>query len=305
MPDLPRRLGTVGLSIHLTYPGFQGDPTHSETGLVDMMTRYYLPGLGRFTTRDVVMGDPLDPASLNQFGYGVNAPITFTDPTGMCPVDRDCPPPASFTRREREAWYGYQAEHPPTYYPDPIPIPPPAPGCHARCGFTAPSFEAPEVSLDPACPAGCAGGWTGFLYQLVSTGATCASFDFNACVSGGSGLGIRAIEDTVGGGECVYSPVGDITTCTGVTRTWVTPVGPGFTVGHTVTYDDGFQVTSDIQRHEINHSAQSDALGPAYVPAYLAALGVSFGISGENDCNAFEMLAGSEEGGYAPCDPGF
>lgn len=48
-----------------------------------MTTRQYLPSLGRFTTRDVLGGDPANPPSLNQWVYGVGSPITFTDPTGL------------------------------------------------------------------------------------------------------------------------------------------------------------------------------------------------------------------------------
>ena len=49
--------------------GFQGDPTDPDTGLVDMLTRNYLPSIGRFTTGDVLLGELAGPASLNQFGY--------------------------------------------------------------------------------------------------------------------------------------------------------------------------------------------------------------------------------------------
>ena len=48
-----------------------------------MLTRNYLPMLGRFTSRDVLAGDPNDPPSLNQFVYATGSPVTFSDPTGM------------------------------------------------------------------------------------------------------------------------------------------------------------------------------------------------------------------------------
>jgi hypothetical protein len=48
-----------------------------------MLTRYYEPTLGRFDTRDLLFGDPADPTSLNLSVYAGNAPVTFTDPTGM------------------------------------------------------------------------------------------------------------------------------------------------------------------------------------------------------------------------------
>ncbi len=66
-----------------TWFGFQSDPTDPDTGQVDMGTRWYEGGLGRFITRDSLFGDLNDPESLNQFGYGQGAPVTYFDPTGM------------------------------------------------------------------------------------------------------------------------------------------------------------------------------------------------------------------------------
>ncbi len=66
-----------------TWFGFQSDPTDPATGQVDMGTRWYEGGLGRFTSRDVLFGDLNDPESLNQFAYAIGAPATFVDPTGM------------------------------------------------------------------------------------------------------------------------------------------------------------------------------------------------------------------------------
>jgi RHS repeat-associated protein len=63
--------------------GFQGQLTDALTGQVDMLTRYYEPTLGQFTKRDVLFGEPTAPTSLNQFVYGADSPVTFTDPTGM------------------------------------------------------------------------------------------------------------------------------------------------------------------------------------------------------------------------------
>jgi RHS repeat-associated protein len=63
--------------------GFQGQLTDALTGQVDMLTRNYEPTLGRFTKPDVLFGEATDPTSLNQFVYGADSPVTFTDPTGM------------------------------------------------------------------------------------------------------------------------------------------------------------------------------------------------------------------------------
>jgi len=81
------KLGATGTG---SWFGFQGDPTDPDTRQVDMMTRWYEPSLGRFTSRDVLTGDPMDPGSLNQFTYTGGNPVTFTDPTGMCDAS-DCP----------------------------------------------------------------------------------------------------------------------------------------------------------------------------------------------------------------------
>ena len=63
--------------------GFQSDLTDPTTKLVDMGTRYYQPTTGRFTSRDVVSGDPSSPMSLNRFAYAQMSPISNVDPTGM------------------------------------------------------------------------------------------------------------------------------------------------------------------------------------------------------------------------------
>ncbi|MEX0754967.1 MAG: RHS repeat-associated core domain-containing protein [Actinomycetota bacterium] len=63
--------------------GFQGDLTDEDTDLVDMLSRYYIPELGRFSTRDAIFGDVTNPISLNQFGYAHANPASNSDPTGM------------------------------------------------------------------------------------------------------------------------------------------------------------------------------------------------------------------------------
>lgn len=82
--------------------GFQGDWTDENSELVDMLSRYYLPELGRFTTPDLLFGDVGDPMSLNQFGYVKGNPVSLSDPTGMVcsgpdPTANNCgtwePPP--------------------------------------------------------------------------------------------------------------------------------------------------------------------------------------------------------------------
>jgi RHS repeat-associated protein len=80
-------LGTTGTQ---GWFGYQSDPTDPVTKQVDMGTRWYSPGMGRFSSRDVLEGDPAAPMTLNRFVYGQMNPVTLSDPTGMCPRDR-CP----------------------------------------------------------------------------------------------------------------------------------------------------------------------------------------------------------------------
>jgi RHS repeat-associated protein len=86
-PLLSGTLPASGLGL-----GFQGQLTDPDSTTVDMTTRQYLPSLGRFTTRDVLQGDPADPTSLNQFVYASGNPVTMWDPAGLdeCAAHRDC-----------------------------------------------------------------------------------------------------------------------------------------------------------------------------------------------------------------------
>jgi RHS repeat-associated protein len=74
------RLASSGQTSFL---GYQGDMTDPDTKQVDMGTRWYVSGLGRFSSRDVVLGSPSSPTTMNQHVYGGMNPITMWDPTGM------------------------------------------------------------------------------------------------------------------------------------------------------------------------------------------------------------------------------
>jgi RHS repeat-associated protein len=75
-----KSLATTGQTSFL---GYQSDMTDPDTKQVDMGTRWYAAGLGRFTARDVIFGDLISPMTLNQHVYGGLNPITMWDPTGM------------------------------------------------------------------------------------------------------------------------------------------------------------------------------------------------------------------------------
>lgn len=64
------------------FTGEQLDPT----GLVNLRTRIYDPGVGRFLQRDANPGSPANPLSLNRFAYGRDNPINLVDPDGTDPL---------------------------------------------------------------------------------------------------------------------------------------------------------------------------------------------------------------------------
>jgi len=63
--------------------GFTGEFT-DPSGMVYLRARYYMPGDGRFITRDTWMGDYNSPLSLNRWNYTFSNPINYSDPSGYC-----------------------------------------------------------------------------------------------------------------------------------------------------------------------------------------------------------------------------
>jgi len=55
-------------------------------GIMDYKARFYSPALGRFVQPDSIIPNPANPQNFNRFGYVLNNPIVFTDPTGHNPV---------------------------------------------------------------------------------------------------------------------------------------------------------------------------------------------------------------------------
>lgn len=64
--------------------GFTGEFT-DPSGMVYLRARYYMPGYGRFLTRDTWTGDYNSPLSLNRWNYTHSNPINYTDPSGHDP----------------------------------------------------------------------------------------------------------------------------------------------------------------------------------------------------------------------------
>ena len=66
-----------------TTRGFTGQEELSVSGLVHLNGRVYDPTLGRMTSADPTVPDPLDPQAWNRYSYVGNDPLTFTDPSGF------------------------------------------------------------------------------------------------------------------------------------------------------------------------------------------------------------------------------
>lgn len=61
------------------YAGYYYD---SETSNYYLLSRYYNPSIGRFTSEDSYRGDYNDPLSLNRYVYVTNNPLIYIDPEG-------------------------------------------------------------------------------------------------------------------------------------------------------------------------------------------------------------------------------
>jgi RHS repeat-associated protein len=56
----------------------------ASVALVHLNGRVYDPYIGRMTSADPVVGDPLSGQSWNRYSYVWNNPLAYTDPTGFC-----------------------------------------------------------------------------------------------------------------------------------------------------------------------------------------------------------------------------
>ena len=65
--------------------GFQGEYTDPDTGKVNMLARWYVPGTGGFASRDTADLDPDPSIQLNRYAYANGNPLAYTDPSGNCP----------------------------------------------------------------------------------------------------------------------------------------------------------------------------------------------------------------------------
>jgi RHS repeat-associated protein len=74
---------TAGLTDH----GFTSHKHNDDIGLIYMNARYYLPGIGRFASADIIVPNPADPQSYNRYSYVLNNPLKYIDPSGFDPLD--------------------------------------------------------------------------------------------------------------------------------------------------------------------------------------------------------------------------
>ena len=63
--------------------GYNGEYYNAATGMVYLRARFYEPEMNRFSQKDVLRGDAVNPVSLNRYAYVQNDPVNFVDPSGM------------------------------------------------------------------------------------------------------------------------------------------------------------------------------------------------------------------------------
>lgn len=79
-------LDSSGQDIDLNI-GYTGQEEDSEVGLVHLGVRQYDPSLGRWLTPDIMVPTLTQPQSFNRYGYVMNNPVNFVDPSGFQCID--------------------------------------------------------------------------------------------------------------------------------------------------------------------------------------------------------------------------
>ena len=62
--------------------GYNAEQSSPEGGLQYLRARWYDPSMGAFGSRDSLLGDAADPATLNRYAYAEGNPVAACDPTG-------------------------------------------------------------------------------------------------------------------------------------------------------------------------------------------------------------------------------
>ncbi|MEW6402997.1 MAG: RHS repeat-associated core domain-containing protein [Chloroflexota bacterium] len=87
--------------------GYTGQRNNTYIKLLDYDFRWYSPQLARFISPDSIIPDFGNPQSLNRFGYVLNNPIRYNDPTGhdACDEDGNCyNQNGKYRSRNRKDW---------------------------------------------------------------------------------------------------------------------------------------------------------------------------------------------------------
>jgi RHS repeat-associated protein len=302
-----RSLATTGTTSFL---GYQGDITDPDTKQVDMGTRWYAAGLGRFTSRDVLFGEPTSPMTLNQHVYGGLNPITMWDPTGMgqCSMAGEC---VTYNDEGDKVAVGGNVsspDHPMHDQADDVrsvsvtPRPPRPDPLVRDADFVsdAPAAHFRDKGEGRVCPGyrgpcGIPGGGEPFDYCLLDP--TCLLWRWSTDVQS------HAAREwaMAAGGNCERRN-GGYWMCVGA-ETWTTGPRAALTLGDTVISDSPLEEGSAELEHELGHVRQARALGPFYVPSWIIQeIGGRLIEPTSSDCNTMEIDAGPG-GGYGACDP--
>ena len=284
--------------------GFQSDLTDPDSALVDMGTRWYVPSLGRFTSRDVLFGQVQAPVSLNMSLYAGASPVSNIDPTGMVQIAA-----GQFTETatsEQVTEYSECRDQGGT-------------ACGSGWEVTDWSPDMADASVDPeavrqimgqmggaivSSVGGSFDGGCGFLWYSRYDDAAAWAWDLPNDAAAAAYRGLA----TLTGAECEHRE--GYWACTGG-DSWVTGFGVATTVGDTIVGDtiDGDEDSllsegSPTLAHELAHVVQAQALGPMYLPFWF--MGAAFSArrgkpSGE--CNPMEIAADLMAGtdAYGPC----
>jgi RHS repeat-associated protein len=111
-------------------------------GLYYLRARYYDPGIGRFLTRDPVLGIVPLPSSQNRYVYVLNEPTSLTDPSGFCVFGLPCPKPIKKAGQAIGGFLGSAWGAPALCNPLTGPV-----GCAAAAWLNAPATAAIEWGL--------------------------------------------------------------------------------------------------------------------------------------------------------------
>lgn len=76
-----------GMPTDFTFTGQRRENQNTVGSLMDYGGRFYSPNIGRFISADTVVAHAGNPQSLNRYGYVLNNPLSFVDPSGHVQTD--------------------------------------------------------------------------------------------------------------------------------------------------------------------------------------------------------------------------